>query len=155
MRLPLIAALASAALLAAGCGGGSSAPSKAEYSKNIARVCAQIEKQTNQAAQGAPNTPQQIAAYADRLSKVLDKGVQSVDNVQRPDGKDGEKAKAYVDELRKQVDTELKPALNDLKTAAQKNDKAGVQAAAARIRSIDSSKTKNLARAAGANGCAS
>lgn len=152
----LPSALAALAVLVAGCGSsGDQAPTKAEYSRNVSRVCAQLEQQTNAASQGSPTTPQQVAAFADRLSKVLDKGVHSVENVKRPDGKDGEKAKAYVDELKKQVDTELKPALDDLKQAAQKNDKAGVQAAAAKIRAIDSSKTKQLARAAGADGCAS
>ena len=128
---------------------------KAQYGKNASRVCAQLEKKTNDAAQGSPTTPDQIAAYADRLSKVLSDGVQSLDNVQRPDGKDGDAAKAYVDELRKQIDGQVKPALTDLKNAAQKKDTAGVQAAAQKIRAVDNTKVKQLARQAGATGCAS
>ena len=157
MRTPLLrpVLLAATALFVAGCGGGDQAPSKAQYGKNASRVCAQLEKKTNDAAQGSPTTPQEIAAYADRLSKVLSDGVQSLDNVQRPQGKDGEAAKAYVDELRKQIDGQVKPALADLKNAAQKKDTAGVQAAAQKIRAVDNSKIKKLARQAGATGCAS
>lgn len=153
--LPWTALLAAAALLVAGCGGGDKAPTKAQYGRNASRVCAQLEKKTNDAAQGSPTTPDQIAAYADRLARVLDDGVQSLDNVQRPDGKDGDAAKAYVDELRKQIDGQVKPALTDLKNAAKKRDTAGVQAAARRIRALDNSKIKQLARQAGATGCAS
>ncbi len=153
MRSRLLPALLAAALLVAGCG-GDKAPSRAQYGKNASRVCAQLEKKTNDAAQGSPTTPDEIAAYADRLAKVLDDGVRSLDNVERPDGKDGEKAKAYVDELRRQIDGKVKPALSDLRTAAKKGDTAGVQAAAQKIRAVDSTRIKRLAREAGATGCA-
>jgi predicted NBD/HSP70 family sugar kinase len=146
--------LAATVLLAAGCGGGDKAPTKAQYGQNASRVCNQLEQKTNAAAAGSPTTPAQISAYADRVAKALDDGVQALDNVQRPAGQDGKNAKAYVDELRKQIDTEIKPALTQLKAAAAKKDTAAVQAAAQKIRAVDDTRIKALARAAGATGCA-
>ena len=138
----------------AGCGGGSGAPTRAEYARNADRLCVQLEQQVNEAESGSPTSAADIGAYADRVARALSRGVQALDNVRRPDGKDGEKAKAYVDELRRQVDTEARPALGELKAAAVRGDKAGVQAAVHRLRTVDSSKLNRLARAVGADGCA-
>jgi DNA integrity scanning protein DisA with diadenylate cyclase activity len=154
-RLRSAAALAATAGLAlTGCGGGSGAPTKAEYGRNADRLCAQLNQQVNEAESGAPTSAAAIAAYADRVARVLSRGVQAIDNIQRPDGADGRRAKAYVDELRRQVDTEARPTLRDLKAAALRGDKAGVQAAVRRLRSVDSSRLNRLARAVGADGCA-
>lgn len=155
MRPSQITALAAAvALMATGCGSGEKAPTKAEYGRNASRVCAQLEKKTNDAARGNPSSAEEIGVYADRVGKALGDGVEAIDNVERPAGKDGEKAKAYVDELRRQVDREVRPALGELKAAARRRDGAGVQAAAQKIRDVDSTKLKRLAREAGATGCA-
>jgi hypothetical protein len=143
------------AMVLAGCGGGSGAPTRAAYGRNASRLCAQLTQQVNEAQGGTPKTTAAIAAYADRVARVLSRGVQSIDNVERPDGRDGERAKAYVDELRRQVDDDIRPALKDLKAAAQRGDRTGVQAAIRRIRTVDSTKLKRLARQAGASGCAS
>ena len=148
------ALLAAIAMSVAGCGGGSGAPTKAEYARNADRLCTQLEQQVNEAESGSPTSAAEIGAYADRVARALSRGVQALDNVRRPEGKDGATAKAYVDELRRQVDEEARPALRDLKAAAARGDKAGVQAAVQRLRSVDSSKLNRLARAAGADGCA-
>ena len=148
-----LALSAAAALLLTGCGGGSGAPTKAEYARNADRLCTQLEQQVNEAESGSPSSAAEIGAYADRVARALSRGVEALDNVRRPDGKDGATAKAYVDELRRQVDEEARPALRDLKTAAARGDKAGVQAAVQRLRSVDNSKLNRLARAAGAESC--
>ncbi|MGZ6643937.1 MAG: hypothetical protein ACXVFT_19210 [Solirubrobacteraceae bacterium] len=155
MRSCLLSVLTVAIALPLAACGSSDTPTKAQYGQNASRVCAQLESKTNDAAAGSPTTPDQIVAYADRLQKVLEDGVQQLDNVKRPAGKDGEKAKAYVDELRREVETQIKPALAQLKDAARKNDAAAVQSAAKRIQGLDDSKIKQLARDAGATGCAS
>jgi len=149
------ALIAAIGLTVAGCGGGSGAPTTAEYARNADRLCVQLEQQVSEAERGSPTSAAEIGAYADRVARALSRGVQALDNVRRPDGKDGEKAKAYVDELRRQVDDEARPALRELKAAAARGDKAGVQAAVRRLRTVDSSKLDRLARAAGADGCVS
>jgi formate dehydrogenase maturation protein FdhE len=154
LRVRATAVVAATVLLLAGCGGGSDAPSRAEYARNAERLCTQLEQQVNEAESGSPSSAAEIGAYADRVARALSRGVQALDNVRRPEGEDGVKAKAYVDELRRQVDTEARPALRDLKAAAARGDKAGVQAAVQRLRTVDSSKLDRLARAVGAEGCA-
>ena len=149
------AAALALALAVAGCGGSGSAPTRAEYARNADRLCVQLEQQVNEAERGSPTSSAEIGAYADRVARALSRGVQALDNVRRPDGKDGAKAKAYVDELRRQVDDEARPALRELKAAAARGDRAGVQAAVRRLRTVDSSKLDRLARAAGADGCVS
>jgi hypothetical protein len=154
VRAPGAAALVAVlSVVLAGCGGGGGAPTRAEYGRNADRLCTQLEQQVNEAESGSPSSAAEIGAYADRVARALSRGVQAIDNVRRPDGKDGVKAKAYVDELRRQVDTEARPALQALKAAAARGDKAGVQAAVQRLRTVDSSKLNRLARAAGAEGC--
>ncbi|MEP6954321.1 MAG: hypothetical protein ABI950_09705 [Solirubrobacteraceae bacterium] len=140
-------------LAVAGCGGSGGAPTRPEYGRNASRLCAQLTQQVNEAQGGTPKTTAAIVAYADRVARVLSRGVQSIDNVERPGGKDGERAKAYVDELRRQVDADIRPALSDLKAAAMRGDRTGVQAAIKRLRSVDSTRLKRLARQAGASGC--
>jgi formate dehydrogenase maturation protein FdhE len=149
------APIAAVALLLAGCGGSGGAPTRAEYARNADRLCVQLEQQVSAAERGSPTSAAEIGAYADRVARALSRGVQALDNVRRPDGRDGAKAKAYIDELRRQVDDEARPALRELKAAAARGDKAGVQAAVQRLRTVDSSKLDRLARAVGADGCVS
>jgi hypothetical protein len=153
-RARAAALIAAIGMTVAGCGAGDGAPTRAEYARNADRLCVQLEQQVAEAERGSPASAAEIGAYADRVARALSRGVQALDNVRRPEGKAGATAKALVDELRRQVDDEARPALRELKAAAARGDKAGVQAAVGRLRTVDSSKLDRLARAAGAEGCA-
>ncbi len=70
-----------------------------------------------------------------------------------PEGEDGRKAQAFVDQLKKDS-AAITSALGDLRRAAQAEDEKAIVAAAERIQRIDTERTDRLAREAGAAGCA-
>ncbi len=144
--------MAIGAVLAAGCG-GSSAPSRADYGKDVDKICATLEDRVDAIQRDTPSTTQALVAYADQLVRTLDDGVRELKAVERPDGEDGVKAQRWLDELQRQADA-IKPALAALKEAARRKDEAAIKRAVARIQGIDSSRVDRLASDAGARGCA-
>jgi hypothetical protein len=144
--------LVALAAIATGCG-GSSAPSKATYGKNVDKLCQTLDDRVSAIQKKAPQTTDDLVAFADDLEKVIDDGVKQLSEVERPDGADGDKADAWIKELTRQKDQAIKPALSDLKKAAQSKDTAAIQRAVKRIQQVDEQKVNQLARAAGARSC--
>jgi hypothetical protein len=142
------------AVIAGGCG-GSSGPSRASYGKEVDRLCATLDDRVSAIQKKAPQTTDELVAFADDLQKVLDDGVRQLSEVKRPDGDDGDKADAWITELTREKDQAIKPALADLKKAAQAKDAAGIQRAVKRIQQVDEQKVDRLARDAGARSCGS
>jgi hypothetical protein len=140
------------AAVATGCG-GSSAPTRATYGKNVDKLCATLDDRVSAIQRKAPQTTEDLVAFADDLEKVIDDGVKQLSEVERPDGADGEKADAWINELTRQKDQAVKPALAELKKAAQSKDTAAIQRAVKRIQQVDEGKADQLARAAGARSC--
>jgi hypothetical protein len=140
------------AAIAAGCG-GSSAPSKATYGKNVDKLCATLDDRVSAIQQKAPTTTDELVEFADDLQKVIDDGVRQLGDVERPDGADGDKAEAWIKELTRQKEQAIKPALAELKKAAQSKDTAAIQRAVKRIQQVDEKKVNQLARDAGARSC--
>ena len=146
--------VAALAVIASGCG-GSAAPSRASYGKEVDRLCATLDDRVSAIQKNAPQTTDELVAFADDLQKVLDDGVRQLSEVKRPDGADGDKADAWINELTREKDQAIKPALADLKKAAQTNDTAAIQRAVKRIQEVDEKKVDQLARDAGARSCGS
>ena len=146
--LPVVLAIAAIA----GCG-GSSAPSKATYGKDVDKLCSTLDDRVSAIQKKAPSTTDELVDFADDLEKVIDDGVKQLDDVERPDGKDGEKAEAWIKELTKQKDEAIKPALEELKKAARSKDTAAIQRAVQRIQRVDEKKVNQLAREAGSRSC--
>jgi hypothetical protein len=140
------------AAIATGCG-GSSAPSRATYGKNVDKVCATLDDRVSAVQKKVPQTTDELVAFADELQKVLDDGVRRLSEVKRPAGADGDKADAWINELTRQKDQAINPALADLKKAARTKDTAAIQRAVKRIQQVDDKKVNQLARAAGARSC--
>jgi hypothetical protein len=140
------------AAIAGGCG-GSSAPSRASYGKEVDRLCATLDDRVSAIQKKAPQTTDELVAFADDLRKVLDDGVRQLSDVKRPDGDAGDKADAWITELTREKDQAIKPALADLKKAAQTKDTAGIQRAVKRIQQVDEQEVDRLARDAGARSC--
>src|SRR3954464_13564113 len=105
-------------VIAGGCG-GSSAPSRASYGKEVDRLCATLDDRVSAIQRKAPQTTDELVAFADDLQKALDEGVREVAEVERPDGDDGDKADAWISALTREKDQAIKPALTDLKKGAQ------------------------------------
>ena len=142
------------AAIAGGCG-GSSAPSKATYGKKVDKLCTTLDDRVSAIQKKAPQTTDELVAFADELQKVLDDGVRQISEVKRPDGADGDKANAWIKELTREKDQAINPALADLKKAAQTKDTAAIQSAVKRIQQVDEKKVDQLARDAGARSCGS
>jgi hypothetical protein len=140
------------AAIATGCG-GSSAPTKATYGKDVDKLCDTLDDRVSAIQRQAPKTTDDLVKFADDLEKVIEDGVSQLDDVERPDGDDGKKAEAWINELRKQNDQAIKPALEELKKAAQSKDTAAIQRAVERIQRVDEKKVNQLAREAGARSC--
>jgi hypothetical protein len=151
-RATAVLIVAALAALAAGCG-GSSAPTRATYGKNVDKVCATLDDRVSAIQKKVPQTTDELVAFADDLQKVIDDGVRQLSEVKRPDGADGDKAEAWIKELTRQKDEAIKPALADLKKAAQSKDTAAIQRAVKRIQQVDEKKVNQLARDAGARSC--
>jgi hypothetical protein len=148
------AVLLAAALcvVVAGCG-GSTAPSRADWGKDVDRICATLDASVAALQREAPTSTEELVSFADRLGRVIDDGVRRLRAVQRPDGADGEKAKRWLDELARHDEKVVKPALAALKDAAQRKDTAAIQRAVSRIQRVDDRRVTALARQAGARGC--
>ena len=151
-RTAAVVIAAALAALAAGCG-GSSAPSKATYGKKVDKLCMTLDDRVSAIQKKAPQTTEDLVAFADDLENVIDDGVRQLSEVKRPDGADGDKADAWIAELTRQKDQAIKPALAELKKAAKSRDPAAIQRAVKRIQQVDEKKVNQLARDAGARSC--
>lgn len=147
------AVLAGLTLVAAACGGGDE-PSKADFAKEANAVCADLEKSLDGLSQSNPNSADELASTVDKLQKEVDDGINRLQEVEQPSGDAGDDAKAFVDALSKQVDEEIQPAFDDMKKAAQEEDQKLLGDALKQLQGVDSEKTNELARKAGADGCA-
>jgi hypothetical protein len=146
----LLAAVLCVAL--AGCG-GSTAPSRADWGKDVDRICATLDDSVAALQRQAPTGTDELGSFADRLGRVIDDGVRRLRAVQRPDGDDGAKAQRWLDALASHDEKVIKPALAELKDAARRRDPAAIQRAVQRIQSADDSRVRALARQAGAREC--
>jgi hypothetical protein len=140
-----------ALVLLAGCG-GDDGPSREEFAQNANEVCRDIE----QAAQriGTPENPGEIAGFVDEMNRTLDRGVERLKELETPDGDAGEQAERYVDTVEREADEELKPALQDLREAAERGDQQAIITAAQRVQNVETGESRRLAREIGANDCA-
>src|SRR5512133_3186999 len=152
LRAAAVLIVVAIAAIAAGCG-GSSAPTRATYGKKVDKFCATLDDRVSAIQKKVPQTTDELVAFAENLQKVIDDGVRQLSEVKRPDGADGDKADAWIKELTRQKDEAIKPALADLKKAAQSKDPAAIQRAVKRIQQVDEQKVNRLARDAGARSC--
>src|SRR3954452_3685746 len=88
------------AAIVTGCG-GASAPSKATYGKNVDKLCSTLDDRVSAIQKKSPTTTDELVQFADDLEKVIEDGVNQLDDVERPDGDDGKKAEAWIKELTK------------------------------------------------------
>jgi len=152
MKLAAVVLAVSLCAALAACG-GSSAPSRASYGKDVDKVCATLGARVAAIQSDEPQTPDEIAGFAERLERAIDDGVRELRAVQRPDGEDGVRAGRWLDALQRQNDEVVKPALAELQAAARRGDMAAVRRAVERLQRSDSPRVDRLAREAGARDC--
>jgi hypothetical protein len=149
----LSALLLALAFALAACGGGGGV-SKDDYADDLDKVCADIEAKTEEIGQADVSGPAELSAQLDEIRTAIRDGIQRMQDIERPDGEDGELAQEYVTKLEKALETQVLPALDELEKAVKAKDQAGIRAAAAKLQAIDEEETDKIAKELGANGCA-
>ena len=148
------AALAAAGVLAlAGCGGDDK-PSKDEFAASAERVCADLEKRSDELSQTRPENNAEIVEFARRARSTAQDAVKRVRALEVPEGGDGDKAEQWQDAVQREAEGQLIPALDDLEKAARDGDDQRILEAAQAIQGLEATQSDKLAREIGAEGCA-
>jgi hypothetical protein len=150
-RLSLLFVLMSMTLAACG-GGGDDKPSADEFAKDANNICADLEKAGDRLQE--PKSVAEIEQFASDAENEIDEAVTRLDELETPEGEDGEKAQAFIDAIKKDTDEKIKPALQELRNAAQAKDEKAIVAAAEKIQKVDTKEADKLANDVGARGCA-
>ena len=131
--------------LVAGCGGGSSRLSKADYAKQADAICAKYNAKIR--ALGRPTAVSGLPAYVDKALPLARKGDDELRGLKPP--KDEErKAKEWLDQ-----NDSVVGSMERLRDAAKKGDRPGIQAALTEASSANRA-ANGLARRLGLNVCA-
>ena len=152
-RLRLLFAIPLAALAFAGCG-GDDAPSKEDFAADAEKICADLEKQGDELSKAEPDSVEEVSKFATDAKKTAEDAVKRIQDLEVPDGADGDKAKEWQDAVASEAEEQLIPALDELKKAADENDEQALVAAAQKIEGLESGKSDALAKEIGAEGCA-
>jgi len=147
MNRTLVASLvlvASATVVAAGCGGGGNKLTKAQYVAKADAACAAAQSE----GKGLDlSTTDKIAANGDRAKQIFDELANKIDNLQPPD-EIKTQAQSFVDGLKQEA-----TQFGDMTQAAKDGDAAKVRQIQEKLAS-ESSATSEDARFVGATGCA-
>ena len=148
-RLSLLVVLSSLALAACG---GDDKPSQKEFAADANKICVDLEKAGQSLEE--PESVAEIEKFAGDAEKKIDETVKRLDELETPDGDDGEKAQQFIDAIKKDTDEKIKPALSQLREAAQAKDEKAIVAAAEGIQKVKTDSADKLAKEIGANECA-
>ena len=148
-RLSLLFVLTS--LLLGACG-GDDGPTRQEFAADANKVCKDLERTGDSLKE--PESVAEIEQFATDLEKKVDEAVGKLDDLERPSGDDGEKADRFIEEIKKGTDDQIKPALAELREAAQAKDEKAIVAAAGKIEKVKTPEADRLANELGAKECA-
>jgi hypothetical protein len=150
---PVLLALLAFALASCGGGDDDGSPSEADFAERAEEIC----RETKDVLEGvAPEDADSAEDLADAVDQVIEESETAVDELaelERPEGRAGERAQAFVQATRDEIQGEAVPALEDLKAALQDGDQQAAQDAARALQQIDSSATNQAAREVGAKDC--
>ena len=133
------------AILVAGCGGGSSRLSKAEYAKRADAICTKYNAKIR--ALGRPTAISGLPAYVDKALPLARKGDDELRALKPP--KDEEQTtKEWLDQ-----NDSVVGSMERLRNAAKKGDRAGIQTALNEASSANQT-ANGLARRLGLRVCA-
>jgi len=150
---PLAILVVSLGLVA--CGGdddSSSAPSKGEFARNADQICRNTEKELENIGENAGN-PEEVANAIDKVIEESNKAADDLVALERPEGDVGQTADEFTEGFRSELNSQIIPALEDLRDALKKKDVQGVQKAAKKLQELETSKSDKAARELGATAC--
>jgi hypothetical protein len=141
---PLVASLALAAC------GGDDGPSREEFANSANNICADLEKalESNQ-----PSNVNELVEYTERAETEVDQAISQLKELETPGGGDGEKAEQFISTIEKETNETLKPALEDIRNAAQAKDQKALQDAVKKLQQAETREADKLANELGARGC--
>ena len=73
--------------------------------------------------------------------------------LERPEGDAGKTAEEFTEGFKSELNNKIVPALEDLQAALREKDVQGVQEAAEKLQSLETSKSDKAARELGATAC--
>ena len=152
IRLRIAAAVPLAALAIAGCGGDDK-PSKEEFVAEADKVCADLEKQSEELQQSEPDNVQEIVDFTKKARTTAQDAVKRIRALEVPEGADGDKAKEWQAAVTAEAENQLIPALDDLQKAAEANDEKALVEAAQNIEQLEATRSDKLANELGMKNC--
>ncbi len=156
-RRPRLAVAVTAAMagiaVAAGACGDDERPTGAEFAASANAVCADVVRASAALGRRRPEGVGEVVAVIDRLERELDRGARRLAALERPPGADGAAAAAFVSALTDELRTGQRPALRALRRAARARDAKALRRAVARLRGVDSTRSRAAARRIGATRC--
>jgi hypothetical protein len=153
VRARRTAALA-AAVVAVGTGACSDGGSREDYAERLNEICEDVESEVGELDSTRAETPEEAAALIGDVIAETRRAARRVEGVERPDGDAGEEAERFVRTLRREVDGQAIPALEDLRAAVRAQDPVAAEEAGDRLRALEDSKSDRQARRLGAEACA-
>jgi hypothetical protein len=135
-----------------GCNGDDG--STEDYVKRLNRMCTDIERELSELDSTRVESPQETAALIDDVIAKSRAIPRRLNGIEPPGGEDGELAERFVTTLEREVEDEAIPALEDLRDAVRRGDRAAAEEAGGRLRGLESSKSDRYARELGAEACA-
>jgi hypothetical protein len=148
-RRSLLLPATAAALALAACGGAS----REEFASEANAICRDIEADIERINQGQVTSLQQAQQRVESLSGKLDEAVRRLGEVELPGGEDGERAEAYVTEFSRRAER-AGTALDQFIPALRRRDQDAIRRLGEQVQGLDDQRLDELARAAGATGCA-
>jgi hypothetical protein len=139
------------AIAAASCGGGDT-PTKAEFTKNVEKICANTQSRLRNVGQGA-TTANEIADAVDKVIKESQDSVNQLKGLELPGGSAHKTAQNFVNATSTEVEDQGIPALKHLRDALRNKDQAAARKAAQELQSIQSTAASKYARELGATKC--
>jgi hypothetical protein len=138
------------ALLVTAC--GDDGPTREEFAQSANEICRDLERSVE--GLGEPSNVEEISQFADRARSRIDQAIERMDGLETPSGEDGERAEEFVSSLKTDTQNQIRPALDDLSSAAESGDEQALVRAAERVQNVETDRSDRLAREIGADACA-
>jgi hypothetical protein len=149
----LLALLAFALASCGGDDGGDESPSQQDFAERADEICLNAKRTLEDVAPDDADSPEDLADAVDTVIEESQDSVEALGELETPGGRAGERAQAFVDATREEIEGKAIPQLEKLRDALQNEDEQGAQEAADALRRIDSDASNEAARRVGAEEC--
>ena len=131
VRLLVIPSVTAVAAVAVACGGGGASPE--EFREQANQICVEGEQAVE--GLGQPSSPEQAGQLLDRADETLQGASERLEDLEVPEGEEGEQAERYV-ELFGQQTEQASSAFEGLRGAIESEDPQQLQQAASQLQGL-------------------